>query len=769
MATEAVLRFFQGRRFWVTACLVLIIPVLLCMVAGWVWYLDRHLSEMRQTELDLLWQEQTIRNSLESDQHMLSNWARDLGDAQPAALQDFMTRVEGFRKDNQAIVAVDVLDAAGRPLNVKPDDAVGSDAQLAADDPIIQSVAQSARNLEAPAYSRVTTGAAPKWALAVPIPSRSRGGGTVVAIYDLNRLLEQLVPWWFVQRYDVDLVDRGGARISLHDEAGVSEAADQQAFAFGPVGSGLTFKVVRHHRGEGLNLIFGLGVVVLLLGALVVWLLRVLRRWLSERLAAQRALSDELRFREAMENSTVTGLVALDLQGRIIYVNPAFCRLVGIAAEALVGLVAPFPFWPESDQAECLAGYEATLRGECPPEGRNLTYARSDGTLLSVNLYASLLVDGRRVARGWMMSIYDTTALHKEREALSASREQLYAVLAGLEAAVCVSALDDGRLLFRNRHHSDVFPLEAEGDCCLMPTPGVAPGISPCAADYDDPGKQRWYHLERRTIRWVDGTLVLLDIITDITAERLAANAARERDALLQQTARLASLAEFASGIAHELNQPLAAIANYSAVVESCLGQTSPPLDKVAEAALRIGDESRRAGQIIHSLRGAIQKRAAHSDVRDLRSLLVEPLALLEPIMQRKNIKVAIQGRRRPTLIKCDAVMIEQVLLNLIRNALEAVEYGERKLPRDAVAVRIDSGDDGVTVVVSDRGAGIQNPGALFQAFHTTKIDGMGLGLAICRTVIESHGGHLWAEPNPGGGARFAFRLPPSVVVQHEV
>jgi PAS domain S-box-containing protein len=769
IATEAVLRFFQGRRFWLTTLIILVLPVFVCTTAAWTWYIDKQAADQRQTSLDTLWQEQTIRSALEADQHTLNNWASDLAYGDQHATADFLERVSGLIKENQAIVAVDYLAADGTLAASYPAGEVRPEGLPAANNPIAKRAQTQARHVGHLLYSDVLDQPSPKWALVVPVQSGTRDGGAIVAYYDLNRLMEQTVPWWFIQRYDLELTRVNGARVHLHDDVLPDGTSNAETLAFGPADSGLVLKVARHDRGNWWTLIGVLALVILALGGLVVWLLRVLRRWLNERLLAQRALSDELRFREAMENSTVTGLVAFDLAGIIIYVNPAFCKMVGIAAKELVGLAAPFPFWPQEWHAQCEAAHRAMLKGDCPDDGHAVHFCRSDGAQMSISLYSSLLVDGRGVARGWMASLYDTTALFKERAELSASREQLQTVLAGLEAAVSVSAQDTAQLLFRNRHHADVFPMMQDGDCCLLPLHGVPTGISPISADYRDATSQHWYHLERRTIRWVDGALVLLDIVRDTTAERNAADSARERDELLQRTAKLASLAEFASGIAHELNQPLAAIANYSAVVETCLTTSPPMLGKVGEAAMRIGDESRRAGQIIHSLRGAIHKRASQTQVCDLRELLTEPLALLEPLMRRKCVKVQVTGRRRATMIKCDAVMIEQVLLNLIRNALEALDHPDGKLPRDAVVVRIESGNEGVTVTVSDRGHGIGDAGSLFQTFYTTKPEGMGLGLSICRTVVESHGGHLWAEPNPGGGARFSFRLPRSVLMQSEV
>jgi signal transduction histidine kinase len=130
----------------------------------------------------------------------------------------------------------------------------------------------------------------------------------------------------------------------------------------------------------------------------------------------------------------------------------------------------------------------------------------------------------------------------------------------------------------------------------------------------------------------------------------------------------------------------------------------------------------------------------------------------------RLQVGIAVQARDRMAQIDCDAVMIEQVVVNLLRNALEAVATLPAP-PPDAVTVQVEGDAESVAIRVSDRGPGIADPARLFQPFYTTKPEGMGLGLAICRTVVESHGGRLWAEDNPGGGAQLTVRLPRSTLM----
>ena len=630
--------FLHSRWPWWAASLALTLGLFVSTTLGWLWYVDQRDANARRSALDLLWLEQTVQQTLELDQRFLSNWANDLAPPSPQASAEFQTRIHGLMKDNPALLGIDYLDAEGKRVGGTPPYRDRPVYLPPINDPLVTVAITKSHTLGTHSYSRVIEQGAPLWVLAVPILDEGGDHGSLLATYDLDRLLEKEVPWWFIQRYDLSLVDRNNKRLSPRD--GVLPDGSQEEvhkLNFGPADSGLALWASPHAHGQSQVLLACLSVAVMLFALLIMWLLKVLYRWLRERQVAQQALSD--------------------------------------------------------------------------------------------------------------------------------SREQLYAVLAGLEAAVSVSAVNGGRLLFRNRHHEEVFAMQAEGDCCLLQWLIPPLDAQSRAADVLDAASGRWYHLERRTMQWVDDSTVLLDIVTDVTAERQAANTARERDELLQHTARLASLAEFASGIAHELNQPLAAIANYSAVADSHLAADPPHLKKVEDAVTRMGEEAHRAGQIIQSLRSFIQKRAVEHRTHRVLDLLKEPLALLEPLALRQHVQIKVQASSEHACIDCDGVMIEQVLFNLLRNAIESVAARGVPAAGDTVTVQIDEAGDGVTICVADRGAGIRDPAKLFQAFYTTKSEGMGLGLAICRTVVESHGGRLWAEPNPGGGARLCFRLPASVLM----
>src|SRR6185436_2167682 len=192
-----------------------------------------------------------------------------------------------------------------------------------------------------------------------------------------------------------------------------AEGNERLQFAFGPADSGLALWVGPHPSGHPSTLLAGLAAAVVAFGLLIVGLLRVLQRWLRERLAAQQALADALRFRQAMENSLLTALVAFGRDGRILFANPALGRMLGLDSAALVGSRAPFPFWPAErhaeKRAECEAAHTAMMRGASPSAGQALTLQRADGSLVPVRLFASPLVGGEREPQGWMASLHDTS------------------------------------------------------------------------------------------------------------------------------------------------------------------------------------------------------------------------------------------------------------------------------------------------------------------------------------------------------------------------
>ncbi len=246
--------------------------------------------------------------------------------------------------------------------------------------------------------------------------------------------------------------------------------------------------------------------------------------------------------------------------------------------------------------------------------------------------------------------------------------------------------------------------------------------------------------------------------IRDLTERQQTETRLQELQTELVHVSRLTALGEMASALAHELNQPLSAIANYLTGSKMLLARDDIPRDRVADAMARASDEALRAGQIIRRLRDFVARGETERTVESLPKLIEEASALALVGAKEHGIRVRFDFSREVDLVLADKVQIQQVVLNLIRNAIDAMVDS----PRRGLTVTVTpTAQDMALVRVADTGPGISDEiaGQLFQPFITTKRTGMGVGLSISRTIVESHGGRIWAEENPGGGAIFNFTL----------
>jgi two-component system sensor kinase FixL len=247
--------------------------------------------------------------------------------------------------------------------------------------------------------------------------------------------------------------------------------------------------------------------------------------------------------------------------------------------------------------------------------------------------------------------------------------------------------------------------------------------------------------------------------IRDLTERQQTETRMQELQAELVHVSRLTALGEMASALAHELNQPLAAIANYLKGSKMLLGRDEIPRERVAEAVDKAADEALRAGQIIRRLRDFVSRGETERSIESLPKLIEEASALALVGAKEHGIRVRFDFDPDVDLVLADKVQIQQVALNLMRNAVDAMAGGPR---RDLTVTIAPADDDMALVSVADTGPGISDKVAdqLFQPFVTTKRTGMGVGLSISRTIIEAHGGRIWVAPNEGGGAVFRFTLP---------
>jgi two-component system sensor kinase FixL len=260
---------------------------------------------------------------------------------------------------------------------------------------------------------------------------------------------------------------------------------------------------------------------------------------------------------------------------------------------------------------------------------------------------------------------------------------------------------------------------------------------------------------------WLDEKRIFTGFIHDITQRQNVERRLQDLQSELAHVGRVSEMASFASSLAHELNQPLTAIANYCEAARDLLGNGSDreTLDTVQEALDEASKESVRAGQIVRRLRNFISRGETEQRVESLARLITEANALALVGSREHGIEVQVQLDPDADLVFVDRIQIQQVLTNLIRNAIDAMIDSSQK----SLIIRTAADpQDYVTVTVEDTGPGISESvvAELFQPFVTSKSAGMGIGLSICRTIVESHGGRIWFEERPGGGTAFHFTLP---------
>ena len=502
--------------------------------------------------------------------------------------------------------------------------------------------------------------------LCLPLGSDGRIDGYLVATYSLQDMLSELVAPTLSRNREVSFIEADGTRLAIHSAArrGLRLFSAQQLLDL--PGFALVLRVDHWHSAPSLfpNVLTAL---VTAMSVALVTVMVVLVRDNRRRLRAESNLADALAFRKAMEDSLVTGLRARDLAGRITYVNPAFCEMVGFSAQELLGQSDSAPYWPPELSEEYRQRQARRIAGIVPPrEGFESVFMRKDGSRFPVLIIEAPLINAQGQHTGWMSAFLDISEQRRVEELSRASQERL------------------------------------------------------------------------------------------------------------QATARLAMVGEMASLLSHELNQPLAAIASYATgslnLLEDCAtGEAHAAChDDLRMALGQIARQAERAGKVIKSVHDFVRRR-------DQTREAVHPQALLDAILpivrlQARKLDVGIDLQVDPDVpaVWCDRTMVEQVLLNLARNAMQAMD--DPTMSPRTVRIRVHgcvlpSQSPGAEFSVADEGAGISEEVAqrLFTPFFTTRAEGMGLGLSLCRTVVEQHGGTLGYAAVQPRGTVFTFTLPAAV------
>ncbi len=801
----------QGQdRFAVLAPLASVVLFLTAIAASFAYLrLEEIHRDQEAVQRDVEYTQQRLRLHLLERQEQLMRIAREISNQELDA-DDLPARAESLINLHPELQSLSWIDARQRVKASYSTASLGA-SQLPANGSglntdEIQSNFGLARDLQQPIYAQPAAAADVPGTLQLHIPLTSRGrfAGVLLAEYSVDGLFRYGVPAEVTARYAVSLRDANGAllagaviparRSNSVQMPWVSPPIEYEV-PVSPVGNGLLIRAQAYRTSLG---VIGSGLfwLVSVLSIMTAWMLLANWRHTRRRMQAQKELMSETNFRRAMENSMLTGMRALDLQGRITYVNAGFCQMTGFSEAELVGRTAPFPYWPDADTEALHARLEDELAGRITPGGIQVRIKRSDGTLFDARLYVSPLIDARGAQTGWMTSMTDITEPNRIREQLSASYERFTTVLEALDASISVAPLGSDELLFANKLYRLWFGVQTGGHLQLVAQAGV-PMTPPSDESLDDvdafvglptetlPDAEsesaeiylseldKWLEVRTRYLSWVDGRLAQMVIATDITARRHAEEQAAAQTERAQNASRLITMGEMASSVAHELNQPLTAINNYCNGMVSRIKAQQISAEDLLGALEKTAKQAHRAGQIIQRIRSFVKRSEPNRSISVVSNMVEEAVELAEIELRRRNVRLRhYVAARLPTLM-VDPILIEQVLVNLLKNAAESIDAAQRPTARRSVELRVvPTQIDGKPMVefsVTDSGQGLapEVMGRLYEAFHSTKSDGMGIGLSLCRSIVESHQGHIKAENLYNGpeltGCCFLFRIPVAV------
>ena len=795
-------------RFVTVAPLVSVLMFLAAIISAF-WYLRNEEFE-RETESvkrDVEVTQQQIGLRLIQHQEQLVRLAGDLA-ARPMPAAELLPVIEAFARDRPEVTHVAWYDAnrqqtvvywaplhhAGLPpdkqqsLASRPQEGSLSAAEGAF---------RTARQRLQPVYSTVFADSTRNavFQLQVPLVARSSFEGVLAVEYAVDALLRYEVPTEVSARHRISVIDLAGrthaSTVTSMPGQNARPAAIVHDAPLVPALNGLLLRGEGYRTSIGLigNTLFWM---VVALSVLTVWMLLGSWRHMRRRAQIQGALVQETNFRRAMENSMPTGMRAMDLEGRITYVNAAFCGMVGFSEAELIGRLPPFPYWPRDRIEENARLLQQELQGRSPAGGIEVRVMRKDGTQFDARMYISPLVDPKGDQTGWMTSITNITEAKRIRDQLSASHERFTTVLEGLDASVSVLSVQQRDLLFCNRSYRLWFGADARGHGLMAGGAGTEVPEVQTDEDIDDlsglpqqalteagvdprevyvESLQKWFDVRSRYLQWTDGRLAQMLIATDITARVRAEESAAAQADKAQVTSRLVTMGEMASSVAHELNQPLTAITNYcNGMVSRVMADTIVKEDLIA-ALQKTARQAQRAGQIIHRIRAFVKRSEPQRQPSQAAKIVEDAVELAGIELRRRNVAIRVYVAQRLPELMCDPILIEQVLLNLLKNAAEAIDSAQLPAARRHIELRVvprHTPEEGgvIEFSVTDKGPGLKEEVSqrLYEAFFSTKPEGLGIGLSLCRTIIESHRGRMRAENLYNGeqvaGCRFAFTLP---------
>jgi PAS domain S-box-containing protein len=505
---------------------------------------------------------------------------------------------------------------------------------------------------------------------------------------------------------------------------------------------------------------------------------------MTERKRAEAELrAGEKRFRTFVDHAT-DAFFLMDKQLRVVDVNRQACESLGLSREELIGM----------HPSEFDVGLDETSIGQLAQRSRageiitfETRHRRKDGTVFPVEVRSGTFEQGGKLF--YLALARDITERKHAEESLRQSEAYLTEAQRLSHTGSWAFDVASNRYVYTSEESDRIFGVDPRGE---KPTREVIfERIHPEdrsswkrnlekslreKADTTDQyrvvlpdGTVRHIHTIRHPVVNSAGEVVkLVGTSIDITERKLAEETLRQKDHALQtartelaRVSRLTTLGELTTSIAHEVSQPLGAMVAGAGACARWLAADPPAMAEARSALDNIVADGKRAREVIARIRALTKRQVPRKDMLDINHKVVEVLALTEHELLSHDIVLRTDLDRTLPRVVGDRVQVQQVLLNLVLNAMEAMSTVNDRA-RELTIVSRQDGSNGVLVEVRDSGTGLdpQRAGQVFEAFYTTKAEGLGMGLSISRSIIEAHGGRLWAGANEPHGAVFGFSLP---------
>ncbi|MGN1209041.1 MAG: ATP-binding protein, partial [Duodenibacillus sp.] len=502
---------------------------------------------------------------------------------------------------------------------------------------------------------------------------------------------------------------------------------------------------------------------ILIFGALLIAAIFWILHYQFRQMNTETLLRARVIVQQALSQSLLDGVCATDRKGRVLFTNGAFLRMFGLKAQELTELTPPYRICASQTDAPFARILSADSGAQTTH--KEFEARRKNGAVFDCSVSIVPLRPRTKFPRrsGWLLIFRDITQQKRAREALQLAHERTLLVLEAMDATVSVvrRTTDKPELVYANRRYISAF---GETVVPHMKLCDRLREVGPAQATGEVwvPERKQWLACTLRSIGWLDNTMVEILTVRDVTERKNAEALIDQQLKNAEQSSRLITMGEMTSSLAHELNQPLAAVQNYASAAQTMLLADKLTGEGANTALTKIINQTQRAAQIIKRIRGFAKRTEAQLSETALSRILDETMELALIQSKKLGVRLNLDVQSNVKTLMCDAVMIEQVLFNLVKNAMEAsltaVEAGAPK------SVRLCVKDEAPNIVfyVIDNGTGISETDAehLFDPFYTTKKTGMGIGLNICRTIVESHHGRLTFENNPEGGTIFRLSLP---------